>query len=130
MRKKVVGIVAIVAMLAAISAMAVPASAYTVSGNRNTQVVKLYFDGRYEASLLAAYPGYAADVVIHEANLKRIPIYRTRDSIKTEIKYYALIRIAPDAYVYRNGQWRWLHEIANPMDIEMYGAEMWVYLLD
>ncbi len=105
------------------------ASAYTVVGNPNTEVVQLYFDSS-EAAILAAYPWYPADVVIHEAQLKGIPIQRSKSSIETEIRAHALLLCAPNVPIYRNGHWRWTHEVGNPMDIEMYGEEMWVYLLD
>lgn len=110
-------------------ALGTNASAYTCVGNANTQVVKLYFS-ESEASSLALWPGYAADVVIYEAKLKNIPVQRTKSSISTEIKGHAALMLAPNIKILRNGQWRYTHEIANPMDIEMYKEEAWVYWLD
>jgi hypothetical protein len=52
------------------------ASAYTVVGNSNTEVVQLYFDYS-EAYSLAMWPGYPADVVIDEAQRRGIPVQRT-----------------------------------------------------
>lgn len=91
--------------------------------------MQLYFS-ESEAASLALWPGYAADVVIYEAKLKNIPVQRTKSSISTEIKGHAALMLAPNIKILRNGQWRYTHEIANPMDIEMYKEETWVYLLD
>jgi len=120
---------ALIGLLLAICVAVPAASAYTVVGNPNTEAVQLYFDSS-EATILAAWPGYPADVVISEAQRKGISVQRSKRSIKTEIRAHAMLALGPNIKVPRNGQWRWTHEIANPMDIEMDKEEMWVYLLD
>ncbi|MFA7169747.1 MAG: hypothetical protein WC178_02735 [Candidatus Paceibacterota bacterium] len=129
MTNKLSSVLVMTLFLITFCVLATPASAYTVVGNANTQVVKLYFSF-YEAGYLAAYPGLAADVVIQEAKLKHIPIQRTKSSISTEIRGHAGLMLSPNIKVPRNGQWRYTHDIANPMDIEMYKEEAWVYWLD
>jgi|GEM_PF-7003756 len=119
----------LIGLLLAVCVAMPAASAYTVVGNPNTETVQLYFDSS-EAAILAAWPGYPADVVISEAQRKGISIQRSKRSIKTEIRAHAMLVLGPNIKVPRNGQWRWTHEIANPMDIEMNKEEMWVYLLD
>ncbi|MEA1936577.1 MAG: hypothetical protein U9N04_00505 [Patescibacteria group bacterium] len=119
----------LVGLLLAVCVATPVVSAYTVAGNSNTKVVRIHFDSS-EAAILAAWPGYPADVVISEAQRKGISVQRSKRSIKTEIRAHAMLVLGPNIKVPRNGQWRWTHEIANPMDIEMNKEEMWVYLLD
>lgn len=125
--------------------MATSASAYTVgpSGGSSkpcngwgsndykaTHIVQLCFDTFSDAWSLYTIPGPAADVVLQVARQKGMEIKRSKSSIETEIKAHAYLRLQSNIPIYRNGAWRWTWEIANPMDIEMYGAELWVYLLD
>lgn len=97
-------------------AMTATASAYRVEGNSQTEVVQLFFDDS-DAWYLFSFPGYAADAVIYEAQLEGIEIQRSKSSITGEIRAHII------------GYWRG-YATANPMDIEMYPAPWWYYLLD
>ncbi len=95
-----------------------------------TQVVQLCFNTMSDAYALYFWPGLAADVVIQVAKQNGMEVKRTKSSIETEIKAHAYMRTQANIPIWRNGMWRYSWDVANPMDIEMYGAEMWVYLLD
>lgn len=130
--KSSIGLAAIMLLIVAGFAMVTPAEAYTVapsSGQNNpcngwglnnnlaNKVVQLCYSGN-EASSLAAFPDYAADVVIHVAQQKGMSIQRSKGSISGEIRAHALGWIAGER----------VH--SNPMDIEMYSAPWWSYILD
>lgn len=106
-----------------------PASAYEITANSKTQVVQIKNINKDEALPLMLFPEYAAEAVISEAKFKGIPVKRTKRSISTEISAHAALLVGPNIKIYRNG-WRYTHDIADPMDIEMYKTELWVYLLD
>lgn len=128
MKSRIIALLSI-GLLLIICITAPSASAYIVVGDSDNEVVRLHFD-RSEAYILALYPSYAAGSVVIEADIRRIEIQRTKNSIATEIRAHAILMLSPNVKIYRNGQWRYTHEIANPMDIEMYQEEAWVYILD
>lgn len=92
------------------------------------RVVQVLMSGIGDAQFLAAYPSYAADVVLYVARLRGMKIERTRDSIAGEIRAHALAYIS--AYGGRTQQAQYIRERANPMDIEMWPAPWWYYILD
>lgn len=90
------------------------ALAYSIRANRTSQVVQLYWQPN-ERQTLISRPGTAANQVIAAAKSAGIPIKRSKGSIEGEIRAHALAGY--------NSQ-------TNPMDIEMYSAPWWSYLLD
>ncbi len=124
---------AAIMLIAGIVFGAMPASAYTVTPSsgpsnpcngwglndyRATHVVQLCYSGN-EAAGLSIFSSYAADVVIQVAKAKGMTINRDKGSIEGEIRAHALAWIA-----------NYKRSNANPMDIEMYSAPWWSYILD
>ena len=123
MKTKIVGLIAgivIIAMLVSV----MPASAgydihpSTKNSYAATCVVQLDYDGYGDAYSLYMSPGSAADVVLHVAELYGMDIFRTHEGVCGEIRAHAM--------AYMCGE----RARSNPIDVEMFPAPTWYYLLD
>jgi hypothetical protein len=99
------------------------AGAYTLknAGTKEKPVVQLYFVDKEAKSLSGSGANAAADNVLAYAKTKGLKIQRSKDSVVGEIRAHAL--------AWMTGITK-LKNHANPMDIEMYKAEWWTYILD
>lgn len=94
-----------------------PCNGWTLNNYLANNVVQLCYSNN-EALSLYTFPSYAADVVLQVARAKGMDIQRSKGSIEGEIRAHA--------YAWMGGER--IH--SNPMDIEMYSAPYWSYLLD
>jgi hypothetical protein len=122
----------IFSVLAVLFLLTMPASAYefSLTGGKNNAVVHINHISKSEVTPLMLFPQYAAAAVISYAKDHNVKVSRTKSSIAAEIRGHAMLLNGPNVKIYRNGHWRYTHEIADPMDIEMYKTEAWVYFLD
>jgi hypothetical protein len=121
-------IVKVVVFLAVSGVISQQVEAYTVQPRSGSRVVQVYMSGYQDAYYLATFPMSAADVVLYVAKINGMKIERDRNSVAGEIRYHALAYMA--AYGVNTPQARAVLARANPMDIEMWPAPWWYYILD
>lgn len=84
-----------------------------------SRIIQLHIEDSWDAWCLALFADYAADVVLYVAERQGMQIERSKASIEGEIRAHA--------FGYLDGNHG---QPFNPMDIEMYPAPWWFYLLD
>mgnify|MGYP000232785573 CR=1 FL=1 len=116
--KKGIGAIMIVGLIIAVIAVE-PISAYTlwVTGSKDKGVVHLKFTDDEKWDLFWNSDDYAK-IVVNYAKDRGYKVKRSTGSIEGEIRAHALGYILGE------------REHSNPMDIELYSAPWWSYLLD